>query len=326
MDQLPLSTPVTSDECTQQNEIRPRQTYVDGCPVLPKMQCHEVTAGQSARLQWQMKTNRGEFVRLADCSSIGTSSQSSSQSEQAFDGVGAVAAGVTLRMRELSGYDPNTDCVHTIDVTVDQPETGEVIADALPDAIVRRPGVYLEEWAVVNNQNQLLFSNQCVCFVRRGLFGLSADPSQNNFGPPTIEEIRLTLRDSSPADNLLLDNVEYDAAEISMAVLRPISYWNESPPPLRPAMTTCTFPFREIWLRGIQAYLFEIAANHYRRNHLPYQAGGVTVDDKNKEQSYANYSAFLLKDFREQIALKKLEINTALFSGSFGSQYSRLFY
>jgi hypothetical protein len=29
-----------------------------------------------------------------------------------------------------------------------------------------------------------------------------------------------------------------------------------------------------------------MAANHYRRNRLAHSAGGVTIDDKNKEREY----------------------------------------
>ena len=120
--------------------------------------------------------------------------------------------------------------------------------------------------------------------------------------------------------------VEFDAAEMTQAVLRPLQYWNEIPPPIRPAQTTKTFPFREIWMLGIQSYLLEIAAHHYRRNQLAYNAGGVAVDDKNKEQYYTAASERLRQRFQEMARAKKIEINIALFSGSLGSQYSGLFY
>jgi len=176
-----------------------------------------------------------------------------------------------------------------------------------------------------SEDHRMIFSNQSLCFVRRGLFGVSNDTGQYSKGPPSIEEIRLTMRDNSSADNLLLDNVEFDGAEIAQAVLRPIQYWNEIPPPLRPAMTTKTFPFKEIWLKGIQAYLYRMASNTYRRNRLPYSAGGVTVDDKNKEQEYSAAAAGLLREFQDMVQAKKVEINIAGFSSSISSQYGNLF-
>jgi hypothetical protein len=79
-------------------------------------------------------------------------------------------------------------------------------------------------------------------------------------------------------------------------------------------------------LQGIQAYLFDIAANHYRRNQLAYSAGGMSIDDKNKEQQYIAASSRMLQMFQENVKAKKIEINIAAFSGSLGSPYSGLFY
>ena len=318
-----MPTDIVSGE--QQNVIRPKQTVVDGCPVLPKIQCHEVQMGQDARLLWNFKNPQGDQVDLteilADCEQ-----NSEDGTTVAFDQIGTPACGVTLRVRELSGVDFRCDLIHSVPATVVDAASGLVRADALPDAIVRAPGVYLEEWAIFNSAGRMVFSNQCCTFVRRGLFGVNNDPTKRNLGPPTLEEIRLSMRDSAPSDNMLLDEVEFDAAEISQAVLRPIMYWNETPPPVQPLLTTKTFPFREMWLLGIQAYLFDIAANHYRRNQLAYNAGGVSVDDKNKEQQYLATSNRLMMQFREMLRAKKIEINIGLFSGSLGSPYSGMFH
>ena len=70
----------------------------------------------------------------------------------------------------------------------------------------------------------------------------------------------------------------------------------------------------------------DIAANNYRRNDLQYNAGGVAVADKAKEQFYSAASARLMQQFQDQVRAKKMEINVALFSGSIGSPYGGLFY
>jgi len=90
-------------------------------------------------------------------------------------------------------------------------------------------------------------------------------------------------------------------------------------------VTTKTFPYRELWLKGIQAYLLQIAAANYRRNHLPYNAGGVSVDDKNKARAYEEYANVTMRDFRDMVQAKKVEINIASFSGSISSNYSGTF-
>jgi len=277
--------------------------------------------GQDARLLFTMTTPEGELVDLREC----YGSCGSEDVAEPFDAIGDASCGIQLRMRELSGYSPD-DQVHSVYVEVLNATAGYVRSLSLPDDIVRNPGVYLEEWGLFTSDGRLLFSNQCVTFVRRGLFGLGDDPNKRNLGPPTIEEIRLSLRDNSPADNTLLDDVEFDAAEISQAVLRPLQYWNEIPPPIRPIQTTKTFPFREMWLLGIQGYLLEMAAHHYRRNQLAYSAGGISVDDKNKEQYYSNAAARTLQRFQDMARAKKIEINISMFSGSLGSPYSGLFY
>lgn len=320
----PISSPVSEFNCDAQNAIRAPQTVVDGCPVLPKIQCHEVQMAQNAQLLWNFKTPQGEYVNLNDCIS-GCSYSSQSQGDT-FDLIDTPSCGPTLRMRELSGVDPSKDKIIPINVTIVDAARGLVRSDPLPASLVRYPGVYLEEWAFFDTNANMLFSNQCCTFVRRGLFGVNSDPNLRNLGPPTLEEIRLSMRDNAPADNMLLDDVEFDAAEISQAVLRPIQYWNETPPPIRPLLTTKTFPFREMWLLGIHAYLFDMAANHYRRNQLSYSAGGVAIDDKNKEPQYRAASQQLQQQFREMLRAKKIEINISLFSGTLGSPYHGIFY
>jgi hypothetical protein len=316
----PVIPPATDNDCSQQNNIATKQTVVDGCSVLPKLQCHEVQMGQSARLLWNLKDQQGEPVNIAAC--LG----GCEDDEVVFDAAGAPGCGVVLRMRELSGFDPEADRVHTVSASVIDSGQGLVRSSELPEDIVRYPGVYLEEWGLFSTSGSLIFSNTCYTFVRRGLFGISDDIHRRNDGPPTLEEIRLSLRDNSHADNMLLDDVEFDAAEMALSVLRPVQYWNETPPPLNPLLTTKTFPFREMWLMGIQAYLYDIAASHYRRNKLAYNAGGVAVDDKNKEQEYMAVSAQLMNSFRQMVQAKKVEINISMFSGAYSSPYSGRFY
>ena len=313
----------TNNDCEDQNKVPAPVTYVDGCPVLPKLQCHEVQMGQDARLDWVMRTPNGDPVNLTDCAN---SCSSTSGTDEKFDALGTPGCGVTLRIRELTGLNPSQDKVHAVCADITSAATGAVRAQALPDAVIREPGVYLEEWALFTSDARMLFSNQALCFVNRGLFGLSTDTSQYALGPPSPDEIRLTLRDNAAADNYLLDNVEFDGAEIAQAVLRPIQYWNEIPPPLNPAMTTKNFPFKEMWLKGIQAYLYRMASNTYRRNRLAYNAGGVSVDDQNKEKEYSSAGAAMLREFQDMVQAKKVEINIAGFSGTIGSQYGNLFY
>ena len=162
--------PPTDTDCNDQNIINPPITQADGCSVLPKMQCHEIQQGQDARLEWVMRTSNGEPVNLTDCAT--SCSVAAESCSEAFDAAGTPQCGVTLRIRELSGYDGPTDAIYSVDVDIVTAATGSVKAYSLPDAITRYPGVYMEEWALFSDDCRLIFSNQAVCFVGRGLFGI----------------------------------------------------------------------------------------------------------------------------------------------------------
>lgn len=310
--------------CDTQNIIQAAQTFVDGCAVLPKMQCHEIQMGQDARLLWTFRNPQGIPVDLTPC--LQDCAQNSESNDAPFDNGPPAACGIVLRLREITGMDPNNDPVFSVPVTIMNASTGLVRADSLPDRILREPGVYLEEWSVMGTNNRMLFSNQCCLFVQKGLFGILDENVGRIFGPPSISELRLSIRDNSSVDNVLLDNVEFDAAEIVSAVVRPIRYWNESPPPIRPMLTTKTFPFMEMWTFGIQAYLMDIASHNYRRNRLATNAGNMTIDDKNKEREYVAASQLAMQQFRGMVQNKKVEINVGLAYGSLSSTYAGLFY
>lgn len=151
-------------------------------------------------------------------------------------------------------------------------------------------------------------------------FYLSVDPSPGAgcmHGPPTEAEIRLHMRDSMPDENYLIDELDFDLAEISLSISRPIQYWNEVPPPIGTYDTT-TFPHRYHWLEAIVANLCFIAAEHYRRNRLTHTAAGVMIDDMNKEQNYQQEGMRRWQDYKTWVTSKKAEINIAMCYGTFG--------
>ena len=141
-------------------------------------------------------------------------------------------------------------------------------------------------------------------------------------GPPAIDDIRLSLRDSDPIENELINNYDFDLAEICQAIVRPVLEWNETPPPmLRYMFNSCTFPFRGLWLTGIHLYLFQIAEEHYRRNHLPYSAGGLNVDDKNRHPLYNQAWKERSQEWKKGIMAQKITLNVNQGWVSIGSQY-----
>jgi hypothetical protein len=130
------------------------------------------------------------------------------------------------------------------------------------------------------------------------------------------------MRDSSPDENFLLQELEFDDSEILHAIVKPVEEWNQTPPQLAGhSYDTHTFPFRHWWLQGIQGWLLHFAAHSYRRNRFPYQAAGVSVDDQAKERPYLEASQLLLAEYRQWLLRKKVELNANGAYGDVNSPY-----
>lgn len=143
-------------------------------------------------------------------------------------------------------------------------------------------------------------------------------------GPITIPEIRMALMDFE-CSNTLLDDVEFSDAEIMFAIRRPIDRWNETTPNLI-CYTPATFPWREFWMIATVGYLMRAAAHKYRRNHLTYQAAGMSVSDMDKFNEYEKVAALRIEEYDNWMKNKKIEINVAQGFGTLGSAYGRYWY
>jgi len=132
-----------------------------------------------------------------------------------------------------------------------------------------------------------------------------------NTGYITEMDVRIWMRDADPSGNLLLNDFEFGTEEIRTAATLAVDYWNETPPSLSGAQYTMyNFPYRYHHLMGTTANLLFIAAHLFRRNRLPSQISGGTVDDQNKFNEYDSAGARLWEQYKQWCALKKREINT----------------
>ncbi len=127
----------------------------------------------------------------------------------------------------------------------------------------------------------------------------------------TDVDVRIWLRDNDPDANVLLDSEEFSPEEIRSAMTHTVDYWNETPPGVG-SYDYDRFPFRYALLRGTAANLLFMAAHRYRRNHLTYSAGGVSVDDQNKFQAYDAAGSRLWEDYRQWVLQAKRSINVDL--------------
>lgn len=292
--------------CTGQNVIGPDTTTRYRKSLYKRQRSVTVRGGQAATLRWQMLGWDSNPLDLSECVCPASESSESSQGSCDF----------TLRFRlreQLMGR-----CSVELPVTVEDVTAGQVLID-LPQDVTKRAGIYYGEVAAFNTEEDadagenVVFSNIFTVVITGGQWASTRTP-----GPPSFAEIRLHLRDSDPSENLLLDGLTFDDAEIAFAIKRPVEYWNEIPPPVR-TYTTQNFPFKYHWLMGITGELFLIAAEGYRKNHLAYSAAGISIDDQAKEPNYEKAAQMRLQDYRDFVRRKKVEMNVA---GAFGEVVS----
>lgn len=308
----PNESPIPDSDvtCDTLGTVTAPITVIEGCPILTRGQAFEFAEGVAATLEFTLRNNDGTPVDLTNCLDDSQLIPGSSVSASAVD--------VPLRVRFREAVGLNESCPYREAVgTVVAASDGLVHVD-VPEEIYERSGVYTVNWGIFSG-SRLVYNKQSWICITRSLFGVDV---RQDMGPPTIDEIRMAIRDSSMVDNTLLQRMEFDNAELGMAIIRPIKEWNESPPPIPPLYSTHTFPFKEAWLWGIQGYLLQTAAYTYRRNQLAYQAAGVTLDDMNKEASYLQAANYYLQQWRDFMSFKKVSINASRAMGVVGSAYS----
>ena len=292
-------TPVS---CAGQSIVSAPISVQNGQPVLTRMRAISISQGQCATIKWQMHDKDGLPVDMSACN--------------------ALPMKVVLRLRDQIALS-NTSPVVQADGVLTDAATGQVEV-ALTKNMVGIPGVFYGEMALINIPAEeaglpcVVFSNTFYVIINRSSF----DPRVTNRdgGPPSVAEIRLHLRDSAPNESYLLENLMFDDAEIALAIGRPVMYWNETPPPLR-TFTTKNFPFRYHWLEGICANLFFMVAEQFRRNQLDYSAGGIQVNDQNKEASYERAGQARWQAYREWVRGTKASINLESCYGEVSSNY-----
>lgn len=196
-----------------------------------------------------------------------------------------------------------------------------IIMCRVPSQVLSQPGVWFAEAGAIDTSDNLLFTDECYVYVESSAWTTS--PSSTRHGPPLIEDIRLAMRDNSPYENELTEEFAYTMAEISQAAVRTINFWNEQPPLISVARySTISFPFREIWTQGIKLFLFQMAEEHYRRNHFKHSSGGVTTDDKNRHREYNAAWKEQHAQFKQLVMHEKARINANQAYTAFGSGYN----
>lgn len=233
----------------------------------------------------------------------------------------SAAPQVAVRYQEATGVDPTVYVPNDADAPA-LASDGRSVLLPLPPEVADGPGVYTASVLLRNAAGAEVTRDQIWVLVERSLFLSDGTAPSDGRGPPTAAEVRTALRDH-PGANRLLANWEFDYAELGQALVGAVQAFNAETPflPARYTYTTRTFAagWRRPWIDGALAYLFDTAATYSRRGTLPYEGGGLSVNDLDKERPYLAAAEGYRARFRQWARMTKGSINVASGWGSVGS-------
>lgn len=288
---------------------------MDDCKILTRLKAFLVDQGVCATIEHVFRDRVG---RPADLSAWLASTTSESGSTSTSTAPPAGTCKVRVKEWMGKGCSPANNPIWDVYGDAVTPSTG-VLRFELEEEIVEHAGIYELNFAVLNETGKPVAIDRGILSVEKSMFATDLLIARKDLGPPTIQEVRMRLMDSSRNENLLLDDVEFKDEQILAAMWEPVRLWNETPPPIK-TFTTRTFPFRGAWISGVLAQLHLTAANHYRRNTFRGAAGGTS--DKDKEREYMAEGQRLWAEYTAWLLNKKVEINLKSFAGHASSPYS----
>lgn len=267
----------------QVSEVTPSQietpsiTTNNGQPIRTKLRAYSVTAGQDAYLDFLFQDEQGSPYNLSELPTGCT-----------FSGViQEKVSGVPINLKHIEIKDAPSGML-SIHLTAEE---------------TRIPAVYDLTVQCLLNADSVLRDNHAYLYITRSLAKAGFS------GPPDLMELRLQLHDSSPEENKLLDGLTFSDDEIALAVSRPVLYFNEMRPDVGVYYNTSNFPYRYHWVEGAIGQLYRIAAELHRKNSFQYSAGGTTVNDFSKEQTYMQMAQNHWQTFVDFAKREKVKIN-----------------
>lgn len=287
---------------------------MDDCKILTRLKAFLVDQGVTATIEHVFRDKQGRPADLSAYLAAATSESGSASSSSSPAGT------IKVRVKEWLGHGVSAARNPIWDIYGDavDPARGVVRFELEPE-VVEHAGIYDLNFAVMNESGRPVAIDRGILSVEKSMFAVDPDLTRRDLGPPTIQEVRMRLMDSSRNENLLLDDVEFKDEQILMAMWEPIRLWNETPPPIE-TFTTRTFPFRGAWIQGVLAQLHLMMANHFRRNVFRQATGGT--NDKDKEREYMAEGQRLWQEYTAWLSNKKVSLNLKRFAGSSRSAYS----
>lgn len=262
--------------------VTPASATTLGEPVPSRRRCIRLDASVATTLRWPVRNEAGEAVALDNPCGV--------QLQEPL--------GVKLMAAEAIAQTPAYACDGSVVDTA--AGVAEVVLPALP------PGIYDAELGIFDSVDPVnpAFVERLTLVVTRSLFNAST----GQVGPPSLDQLRIKLRDSGVAENRLFVERESDDAELAEALRTVVEAWNEALPPICPHTTT-TFPYRAQWMAAAKAQLQLMQAAWFRKNHIDYAAGGVSVDDTRKAAEYEQLARQGWAEYLQWAAQTKVALN-----------------
>ncbi len=293
----PIEFTPSSIVCTDQTTVNAQVTELYSVPILTKRRALEIRQMQKATLRFIISNYNGDPIDMRSCED----------------------AEIKARFTEAA-LPSVSDEIGSIETTGVVEDAGAgIITVEVPLNIYRNAGVYWFEIGAFDEDDNMLFSNKLYLYVEPSTFATGAVLHNYPYPLPDLQEVRIRMRDSGPEENRLLDDYEFDTADICDSLVRTARYWNYAQPPINYYFNTTNYPF--FLPDGYCSMLMEVAARRYLRNHLPYQAGGIAVDDQNKYKQYLEMSQLMWQNYTQFIKAKKVQINCDAAFGTINSSY-----
>lgn len=278
--------------------VKAKTSVLDDVPLIERRKAICFVAGQSPTVSWTMVDDSGEPFDLTD--------YLPTVDPPTYPPVQLAANEAVLGQQ----------AAFTTTGTIDDAAAGLVSLQV--DGTKVQPAIYEADIAVVDPATGAPGPiNRVTLYIEPSAFG-----NNPQGGPPTRQRVRMHLRDSSASENRLLDQVMFDDAEIAEAIAQALRIWNSTPPPVASIDTTGAPPMiMGGILNGIEAILWKFAGYWYAKNRLTVSAGGVTVEDMNKDQLCLQLHQQKLADYQAWVQKVKVTINMQMGVGIFSSPY-----
>jgi len=293
--------------------VRAGLPKMDDCKILTRLKAFIVDQGVCATIEHVFRNRDGQAVDLSDWFG-GMNSESDSLSSS-----GAVATcKVRIKRWGVDTYSSAKNPIYDVYGYAYDASKG-ILRFQLEPGVVEHSGIYELTFAILDENEKPLAVDRGLLSVERSMFAVDMSLNRKQLGPPTIQEIRMRLMDSSRNENLLLDDMEFKDEQILQAIWEPVRLWNETPPPIE-RFSTHDFPFHGAWINGVLGQLHMTMATHFRRNVYRGATGGTS--DKDKEREYLAEGQRLWQEYQAWLLNKKVEINLKKFAGQHISAYS----